>query len=355
MPHGNHVSVLLEESVVALSLRPDGVYVDATYGRGGHTRAILARLGARGRVVAIDRDPEAERSAASIGDVRLVFRRARFSALDDVLDALAIDRVDGVLLDLGISSPQIDTPARGFSFRHDGPLDMRMDPDAGEPAAAFLARASLRELTEVIRDHGEERLAQPIARAIVAARSVRPIATTRELAAIVAQAVGARTRGDWRQDPATRTFQALRIAVNEELAELERVLPRAAARLCHDGRLAVISFHSLEDRIVKRFIARASAPYGGDPRLARVPIAHSDLPVPPLAPVGRAIRPSADECDANPRARSATLRVARRTAGALPADWPSAKRASGGSASDGPPRGREPPGGRRAQRASGGS
>jgi len=143
--------------------------------------------------------------------------------------------------------------------------------------------------------------------------------------------------------------------VNEELAELERVLPRAAARLCHDGRLAVISFHSLEDRIVKRFIARASAPYGGDPRLARVPIAHSDLPVPPLAPVGRAIRPSADECDANPRARSATLRVARRTAGALPADWPSAKRASGGSASDGPPRGREPPGGRRAQRASGGS
>lgn len=322
MPHGRHISVLLEESVAALSLRPDGVYVDATFGRGGHARAILARLGERGRVVAIDRDPEAGRAAAAIGDARLAFRRARFSTLDDVLDALAIDEVDGVLLDLGVSSPQIDEAKRGFSFRHDGPLDMRMDPDAGESAAAFLARASLRELTEVIRDHGEERLAQPIARAIVAARSVRPVASTRELAAIVAQAVGARTRGDWRQDPATRTFQALRIAVNDELAELERVLPRAVARLRADGRLAVISFHSLEDRIVKRFIAGASRPWGGDPRLARVPVAEADLPAPPLAPVGRAIRPSEAECDANPRARSATLRVARRTAGPLPADWP---------------------------------
>jgi 16S rRNA (cytosine1402-N4)-methyltransferase len=352
MPHGTHVSVLLEESVAALALEPDGIYVDATFGRGGHSRAILARLAARGRVVAIDRDPDASEAAASIADARLVFRRARFSALDDVLDALAIDLVDGVLLDLGISSPQIDTAARGFSFRHDGPLDMRMDPDAGESAAAFIARASLRELTEVIRDHGEERLAQPIARAIVAARAVRPIATTRELAAIVAQAVGARTRGDWRQDPATRTFQALRIAVNDELAELERVLPRAVARLRENGRLAVISFHSLEDRIVKRFIARASAPYGGDPRLARVPIPDADLPQPPLAPVGRAIKPSPAECDANPRARSAVLRVARRTAGALPDDWPAAR---SDDASEGPPRGRVPPGGRRAERASGGS
>ncbi|CAG0948586.1 Ribosomal RNA small subunit methyltransferase H [Burkholderiales bacterium] len=322
MSDGTHLSVLLEESVAALALREDGTYVDATFGRGGHARAILARLGPAGRVVAIDRDPEAGPAAAAIGDARLDFRRARFSALDDVLDALAIGQIDGVLLDLGISSPQIDTPARGFSFRHDGPLDMRMDPDAGESAAAFIARASLRELTEVIRDHGEERLAQPIARAIAAARAVGPVVTTRQLAAIVAQAVGSRTRGDWRQDPATRTFQALRIAVNEELAELERVLPRAVARLREGGRLAVISFHSLEDRIVKRFIARASAPFGGDPRLARVPIADADLPPPPLAAVGRAIRPSQAECDANPRARSAVLRVARRTGAPLPGDWP---------------------------------
>jgi len=323
MSHGTHVSVLLEESVAALVLRDDGTYVDGTFGRGGHSRAILARLSPRGRVVAIDRDPDAGRAAAALRDERLVFRRARFSAIEDVLDDLAIDRCDGVLLDLGISSPQIDTPARGFSFRHEGPLDMRMDPDADESAAAFIARASLRELTEVIRDHGEERLAQPIARAIVAARAISPVVTTRQLAAIVAQAVGSRTRGDWRQDPATRTFQALRIAVNDELAELERVLPRAVARLREDGRLCVISFHSLEDRIVKRFIARASAPFGGDPRLARVPIAQADLPSPPLAAVGRAIRASDAECDANPRARSAVLRVARRTAGPLPADWPS--------------------------------
>jgi len=352
MPHGTHVSVLLEESVAALALEPDGTYVDATFGRGGHSRAILARLSPRGRLVAIDRDPDAARAAAAIGDARLLFRRARFSALDEVLDALGIGLVDGVLLDLGVSSPQIDTASRGFSFRHEGPLDMRMDPDAGESAAAFIARASLRELTEVIRDHGEERLAQPIARAIVAARAVRPIETTRELAAIVAQAVGSRTRGDWRQDPATRTFQALRIAVNDELAELERTLPRAVARLREGGRLAVISFHSLEDRIVKRFVASASAPYGGDPRLARAPIAQADLPLPPLAPVGRAIKPSAAECDANPRARSAVLRVARRTAGALPTDWPAAPR---DDASGGPPRGRVPPGGRRAERASGGT
>ncbi|MEO8486919.1 MAG: 16S rRNA (cytosine(1402)-N(4))-methyltransferase RsmH [Betaproteobacteria bacterium] len=322
MTDGAHVSVLLEESVAALALRVDGTYVDATFGRGGHARAILARLSPAGRVVAIDRDPDAARAALEIRDARLVFMRARFSELDRVLDALAIDRVDGVLLDLGISSPQVDTPGRGFSFRHDGPLDMRMDPDAGESAAAFVARASLRELTEIIRDHGEERLAQPIARAIVAARAVRPIGTTRELAAIVAQAVGARTRGDWRQDPATRTFQALRIAVNDELAELERVLPRAVARLREGGRLAVISFHSLEDRIVKHFVARAAKPFGGDPRLARAPIADADLPQPPLAPVGRAIKPADAESDVNPRARSAVLRVARRTAGPLPPDWP---------------------------------
>ena len=318
MPDAAHVSVLLEESVAALALKPEGTYVDATFGRGGHARAILARLSGAGRLVAIDRDPDAARAAMSLRDPRLVFVRERFGNLDRALDALSVPLVDGVLLDLGVSSPQIDTPARGFSFRRDGPLDMRMDPDAGESAAAFIARASQRELTEIIRDHGEERLAQPIARAIVAARAVRPIGTTRELAAIVAQAVGARTRGDWRQDPATRTLQALRIAVNDELAELERVLPRAVARLREDGRLAVISFHSLEDRIVKRFIAANTQPYGGDPRLERLAVMTSALPVPPLAAVGRAIKPSAAECDANPRARSAVLRIAERTTAPLP-------------------------------------
>ena len=322
MPEASHVSVLLEESVAALALKPEGTYVDATFGRGGHARAILARLAPRGRVVAIDRDPDAAHAALAIDDARLTFQRARFSALDRVLDALAITAVDGVLLDLGISSPQIDTAARGFSFRHEGPLDMRMDPDAGESAAAFIARASR-------NNRSCNRLSKPFFTMVAddlgqfaQARAVRPVVTTRELAAIVAQAVGARTRGDWRQDPATRTFQALRIAVNDELAELERVLPRAVARLRDGGRLAVISFHSLEDRIVKQFVARASKPFGGDPRLARAPITEAELPQPPLVAVGRAIKPSSAESDANPRARSAVLRVAERTAAPLPPDWP---------------------------------
>ncbi|MDH5245878.1 MAG: 16S rRNA (cytosine(1402)-N(4))-methyltransferase RsmH, partial [Betaproteobacteria bacterium] len=227
--------------------------------------------------------------------------------------------IDGILLDLGISSPQIDDPARGFSFRADGPLDMRMDPARGESAAAFLARVTARELTEVIRDYGEERFAQSIAGAIVAARSVAPIVGTRQLAAIVAKAIGARARGDRGQDPATRTFQALRIFVNRELAELALILPRVVPMLATRGRLAVISFHSLEDRIVKRFLASASQPFGGDPRLARLPIRADALPPPPLALVGRAIRPSEREVGANPRARSATLRVAERTAHPVPA------------------------------------
>ena len=181
-----------------------------------------------------------------------------------MLDALGIAHVDGALLDLGISSPQIDDASRGFSFRADGPLDMRMDPSRGESAAEFLARATVRELTEVLRDYGEERLAQPIAAAIAAARAIEPVTRTRQLARLVAEAVGTRTRGDWRQDPATRTFQALRIQVNEELLEVRRALPRLARRLATGGRLAVISFHSLEDRIVKRFFARAAQPFEGD-------------------------------------------------------------------------------------------
>jgi len=322
--HGIHVPVLLEEAVAALAVKAAGVYVDATFGRGGHARAILDRLGPSGRVIGIDRDPAAAAAAAQLAqaDSRFVFRRAWFSELADVLAALALPQVDGVLLDLGISSPQIDDAARGFSFRHDGPLDMRMDPSRGESAAEFLARATVRELTEVLRDYGEERSAQSIARAVAAARAHEPIHGTRQLAALVAQAIGARTRGDWRQDPATRTFQALRIFVNRELSEVTQALPVIVAALAENARMAVISFHSLEDRIVKRFLARASQPYAGDPALARLAIRTDALPGAPLALVGRAVKPSAPEIARNPRARSAVMRVAARTSDALPAGWP---------------------------------
>jgi 16S rRNA (cytosine1402-N4)-methyltransferase len=323
MPHdGGHVPVLLEEALVALAVRADGVYVDATFGRGGHARAILAALGPRGRLVALDRDSEAEAAARGIVDPRFTFHRAWFSELADVLAVLRIERVDAILLDLGVSSPQIDDAARGFAYRSEGPLDMRMDTSRGQTAAEFIARASVAELTRVIRDYGEERFAQSVARAIAKAREAAPIRTTRELAAIVAKAVGARTRGDWRQDPAARTFQALRIAVNRELDEVAIALPRMTALLATGGRLAVISFHSLEDRIVKRFLAFASKPFGGDARLARMPIADAALPPAPLAIVGRALKPSAAEVARNPRARSAVLRVAERTEAPLPADWP---------------------------------
>jgi 16S rRNA (cytosine1402-N4)-methyltransferase len=321
---GSHVPVLLEESIAALALRDDGVYVDGTFGRGGHARAILRALGPRGRLVAIDRDPAAEAAAQAIDDPRFAFRRAWLSGIAQVLDVLGVAHVDGALLDLGVSSPQLDDAARGFSFRFAAPLDMRLDPTRGETAADFVARASIGELTEVIRDYGEERFAQSVARAIAKAREIAPIATTRQLAAIVAQAVGARTRGDWQQDPAARTFQALRIAVNRELHEVSAALPLLTARLATGGRLAVISFHSLEDRIVKRFFASASRPFGGDPRLRHAPIREAALPLSPLRVVGRAIKPSAAEIARNPRARSAVLRVAERTPHPLPGGWPPA-------------------------------
>jgi 16S rRNA (cytosine1402-N4)-methyltransferase len=321
MGDADHAPVLVAEAVAALAIRPAGIYVDGTYGRGGHSRAILAALDASGRLVAVDRDPAAESAARTLADRRFTFRRARFSQLPEVLRDLAIGPVDGVLLDLGVSSPQIDDPQRGFSLRADGPLDMRMDPTHGESAAEFLARADARELTEVLRDYGEERFAQSIARAIVAARAIAPIVRTRQLAALVAQAVRTRTRGDWSQDPATRTFQALRIVVNRELSELALALPSAVSLLNTGGRLAVISFHSLEDRIVKRFLRSASQAFGGDPRLARLPLRAAALPGAPLAVVGRTVRPTADEVAANPRARSAILRVAERTAHPLPAGF----------------------------------
>jgi 16S rRNA (cytosine1402-N4)-methyltransferase len=319
---GGHAPVLLAEAVAALAIRDDGVYVDATFGRGGHARAILAALGARGRLVGVDRDAEAQAAAGAIDDARFTFRRGWFSSLPDIVASLGIDAVDGVLLDLGVSSPQLDAPERGFSYRAEGPLDMRMDTSCGETAAQFIARATIDELAKVIRDYGEERFAQSVARAIAKARERGPIDSTRELAAIVAQAIGARTRGDWRQDPAARTFQALRIAVNRELHELSVALPRITGLLASGGRLAVISFHSLEDRIVKRFFAFASKPYGGDARLRRMPIADASLPVPPLALVGRAVKPGDAELARNPRARSAVLRIAERTQAPLPEGWP---------------------------------
>jgi 16S rRNA (cytosine1402-N4)-methyltransferase len=321
---GTHVPVLLDEAVAALAVKPAGVYVDATFGRGGHARAILGLLGPVGRLVGIDRDPAAETAAIALArsDPRFVFRRAWFSELSDVLSGLALAHVDGVLLDLGISSPQIDDASRGFSFRHDGPLDMRMDPSRGESAAEFLARATVRELTEVLRDYGEERSAQSIARAVATGRAREPLVGTRQLAALVAQAIGTRTRGDWRQDPATRTFQALRIFVNRELSEVTQALPVVVSVLAAEGRMAVISFHSLEDRIVKRFLARASQPYAGNPALSRLAIRTAALPGAPLELVGRAVKPTAAEIARNPRARSAVMRVAARTPHALPAGWP---------------------------------
>ena len=317
-----HVPVLLAETLTALAVRADGVYVDATFGRGGHARGLLAALGPRGRLVAVDRDPDAEDAARAVDDPRFTFVRGWFSELPRLLAAVSIQHVDGVLLDLGISSPQLDDASRGFSYRAEGPLDMRMDPSRGETAAAFIARASVAELAKVIRDYGEERFAQSVARAIAKARDAAPLVSTRQLAAVVAQAIGARTRGDWRQDPAARTFQALRIAVNRELSEVSIALPRIVPLLATGGRLAVIAFHSLEDRIVKRFFAFASRPFGGDERLARVAIPEAALPAAPLALAGRAIKPSAPEIARNPRARSAVLRVAERTAAPLPSDWP---------------------------------
>lgn len=317
MPHGDHVPVLLREAVAALAVKPDGIYLDATFGRGGHALRILDALGPRGRLIAVDRDPAAEAVARQWADPRFHFHRAWFSTLPDVLARDHVDRIDGALLDLGIASPQIDQPERGFSLRADGPLDMRMDPSRGDSAAQWLASASEAELKGVIADYGEERFAQQIARAIVATRAHEPVTRTRQLATIVAKAIGARARGDRGQDPATRTFQAVRIYVNQELQELSLTLEAVLPCLAPGGRLAVVSFHSLEDRLVKQFFRRHSLPFEGDARLARLAIASAALPQPPLKLVGRAVRAGEVEVAANPRARSATMRVAERTKAAL--------------------------------------
>lgn len=304
-----HATVLLGEAVDALVTTPDGVYVDGTFGRGGHSRLLLSRLSPRGRLVAVDRDPQAVDAATSgqtrVDDPRFSIHHTNFAELPAVLARLGIARVDGLLLDLGVSSPQIDDPARGFSFRFDGPLDMRMDTTRGESAAEFLARADERHIAEVIKNYGEERFALQVAKALVARREGgNPVRTTRELSDLVARAVKTREPG---QDPATRTFQALRIFVNAELEELEQGLKIALDLLAPGGRLVVISFHSLEDRIVKTFIARESKSEVD----RRAPFA-PEKPM-RLHSLGR-VKPGETEVRANPRARSAVMRVAERTA-----------------------------------------
>ena len=305
MSEVSHVPVLLEETISALNVREGKTYVDGTFGRGGHSKAILARLGVRGRLLAFDQDPAAHADRA-LEDPRLELIHARFSTMKEALAARAIRQVAGVLLDLGVSSPQLEEPARGFSFARDGPLDMRMDTTRGETAAEWLARAGEKEIREVISRYGEERFAKAVAAEIVKARGSEPIRTTRQLAQIVGRAVRTREPG---QHPATRTFQALRIHVNQELEELEVTLPRAVDLLEPGGRLAVVSFHSLEDRIVKHFIRDRSS---ADRFPKGVPVRAADLPAPELRAIGKAIKPSDAEVRRNPRARSAVLRVAER-------------------------------------------
>ena len=295
-----HTTVLLNEAVTALLTKPDGTYVDATFGRGGHSRLVLSKLAPAGRLIAFDKDPEAIAEAQRIADPRFSIRHEGFRHLGELPPA----SVAGVLLDLGVSSPQIDDPRRGFSFRADGPLDMRMDPTRGQSAAEFLATAPVEQMAEVIRDYGEERFALQVAKAVAARRQERgPLATTAELAELVARAVKTREPG---QDPATRTFQALRIFVNAELEELQEALEASLDILQPQGRLVAISFHSLEDRIVKQFIARHSREVVD----RRVPMA---APRPMKLRALDRVKPSAAEVQANPRARSAIMRVAERT------------------------------------------
>ncbi len=305
-----HVPVLLQPALDALEVRSDGIYVDGTYGRGGHSSAILARLGPAGRLVAVDRDPEAEADASRrfAGDDRVTVCRAGFAEIGRLAREMEIHgRISGLLLDLGVSSPQLDESERGFSFREDGPLDMRMDPETGESAAAWLARAGEDEIARVIKEYGEERFARRIARSIVMARAEQPIERTAELAAIVARAAGPSPAD---RHPATRTFQAIRIHVNGELAQLEQALADGIEVLEPGGRFVVISFHSLEDRLVKRAFRAAARPPAASRRLPAAPSF-----TPRLKLIGSLVRPDRQEERDNPRARSARMRVAEKLPG----------------------------------------
>ncbi len=314
MSASGHVPVMTREVVQALNVRTDGTYVDATFGRGGHTRAILSRLGPSGRVLAIDRDPDACQYAMEYcsTESRLTFVQAPFSNLFEIVQSRGLlRRVTGVVLDLGVSSPQLDENERGFSFMGDGPLDMRMDPSQGQSAAQWLKDVKEAELYRVLRDLGEERFARRVARAVIEARSIRPLTRTSELAQLVSRTVPGREPG---KHPATRTFQALRMKVNGEQEQLQSVLPQALDILEPRGRLVVISFHSLEDHIVKHFMQRAAK---GDYYPPELPVTHDQI-VPELKVVSRPVRPGAEEVQRNTRARSAVLRTAEKISGASP-------------------------------------
>ena len=305
----SHITVLLAEAVDALAIKKGGTYIDCTFGRGGHSKRILSQLGPKGRLFAIDRDMAAYATGEAIDDPRFYMEHLHFSELNQLAAKHQLTSVDGILMDLGISSPQVDVGERGFSFRLNGPLDMRMDQTRGKTVAALLETITEKRLGEVIKNYGEERFAQQVARAIIKERTDgRPITTTEELAKIVASAIPKVEPG---KNPATRTFQALRIFANQELEELSLILPQCLSLLAEDGRLVVISFHSLEDRAVKRFIKSEA---DRDDLPSNFPVKAKDLPQSRLVSVGKAIKPSEAEVKANPRARSAVMRVAMRTA-----------------------------------------
>ncbi len=310
-----HITVLLHEAINALAIKPDGIYVDGTFGRGGHSRLILSQLGVGGRLIAFDKDPTAILSSEVIKDKRFCIRHSGFFEMQRILQEMGIEKIDGVLLDLGMSSPQLEETSRGFSFRSEGPLDMRMDTSSGQTAAEWLTTVTENQLEKVIKDYGEERHARQIARAITMARTRQPIVTTLQLAEIISAIVRARQRQRQRENmrhPATRTFQAIRIHLNQELEELSLVLPQCVELLKPGGRLVVISFHSLEDRIVKQFM-RAAANSNELPR--GIPLREKDLKrfsKQKLKLIGKAIRPNEHEVTENIRARSAVMRVAER-------------------------------------------
>jgi 16S rRNA (cytosine1402-N4)-methyltransferase len=306
-----HQPVLFDETIEALRVRPGGIYVDATYGRGGHSKEILRRLNEEGRLLILDRDPAAIAEARKNheDDKRVFIKKGPFSMLESIATEKGLaGKIDGILFDLGVSSPQLDTAERGFSFQASGPLDMRMDTDSGESAADWLATVDEKTLTRVLKIYGEERFAKRIARTIIKAREVEPITTTAQLAELVTEAIPARTREPGKH-PATRTFQAIRIFINRELEEIEQVLPQTLRLLAPGGRLAVISFHSLEDRIVKNFMRDVAK---GDPFPLDLPVTQDQIK-PLMKTIGKKIRPSDEEVRSNPRSRSAVLRIAERT------------------------------------------
>lgn len=303
-----HQAVLLQEAIAGLNIQPEGIYIDGTFGRGGHSRLILSQLGEKGRLIGLDQDPEAVAAGQALAqqDQRFQIIHADFASVAQIVSSLGLTgQISGFLLDLGVSSPQLDDPDRGFSFMRDGALDMRMNPTQGESIAQWLKQAKERDIADIIKRYGEERHAKRIARAIVTERDIKPFETTAHLADVVSKAHPAWEVG---KHPATKTFQALRIFINRELEQVETVLPQSLDILAPQGRLAVISFHSLEDRLVKRFIRESAK---GDDFPANLPVT-VDMLNPKLKPVGKAVYPTETEMEQNPRARSAVLRIAER-------------------------------------------